>query len=535
VETSQGTDRTTLGFWHFAARDGAKTALVEVDRREWTRAELARAANRISNLILRRGLSSGEVVAVASPNCAEMVMINLAVTQIGMYLLAVNCNRSAADAEYLLRDSGVRLLMVHQALGGTGREISALARTAGIQVIEISQQTEEGGDDDLNRLMSTVSDEPPGARSAGALLTYTSGTTGRPKGVWRALKNAPPEDIYRPVIEWAQLTLGITPEGDSVFYCGSPLYHVSPMQWLAQALDLGHKVVLTRSWHPVIALHVIEHYRVTNMLMVPSQFVMLLKLSESRRKSADVSSLRLVVHSSAPCPIHVKRAMLEWWGDIIFEIYAATEAGTTLSTPANWRRYPGTVGVVRPPHRIRVIGANGSDVPVGCVGTLYFLNMSYGDFVYRGDAAKTAANRIDDYVTVGDVGYMNEEGFVFLCDRRDDTIICHGENVYPAQVEGAILEHPSVADCGVIGIPDEVAGEAIVAVVVLVSEVADKASLTRELEQVVGRGLGRRYVPKRIEYADSLPRDPSGKLSRRMLRNTRAALQTQSASAYVTS
>jgi long-chain acyl-CoA synthetase len=297
----------------------------------------------------------------------------------------------------------------------------------------------------------------------------------------------------------------------------SPFYHTAVTVFGGGALHLGHTLVCLDSWDSERALALVEQHQITNTHMVPTQFKRLLSLPEATRARYDLSSMRWLLHAAAPCPIGIKRAMLDWWGPCIFEYYAATEGGGTLATPTDWLAHPGTVGTPWPTSEVIVTDDSGQPCPPGVPGTIY-LRMGTLDFEYSGDPAKTAAGRLNGFFTVGDIGYLDAEGFLFLCDRKSDMIISGGANIYPAEIEAEIIMHPAVADVAVFGVPDPDWGEQVKAVVEPKPGVeADDALAADILASLDGR-LARMKWPKSIDFTSALPRDPSGKLLKRRLR-----------------
>jgi long-chain acyl-CoA synthetase len=286
----------------------------------------------------------------------------------------------------------------------------------------------------------------------------------------------------------------------------------------ASSLHFGHTVVLMDKWTPELCLEAIERRRVTTSHMVPTQFHRLLALPDAVKKPADVSSLRHMVHAAAPCPVDVKRRMLEWWGPVIYEYYAASEGGGTLVTPEEWLRYPGTVGRAWPSAEVRVLDDAGSPVPTGTPGTVY-MALGAAEFKYHKDDAKTAANRRDGFFTVGDVGYLNDEGYLFLCDRKIDMIISGGVNIYPSEVEAELLKHPKVADAAVFGIPHEDWGEEVKAVIEPAPGAEAGPALAEEILAYCAATMARSKCPRSIDFIASMPRDPNGKLYKRKLRD----------------
>jgi long-chain acyl-CoA synthetase len=285
------------------------------------------------------------------------------------------------------------------------------------------------------------------------------------------------------------------------------------------SLHLGHAVVVMEKWEPEAMLARIEKYRVTTSHMVPTQFVRLLKLPPEVRARYDVSSTRTMIHAAAPCPPDIKRQMIEWWGNSISEYYAATEGGGTIVSAAEWMKYPGTVGRPWPGADVKIFDDAGNELPPGQQGTVYMLLNQQLNFEYKGDSDKTRSNRLGDYFTVGDIGYLNEEGYLFLCDRKIDMIISGGANIYPAEIENVLILHPAVADCAVFGIPDEDWGEAIKAVVQLKAGEKPGDAMTANIMDFLSARLARMKLPRSIDYMEELPRDPNGKLYKRRLRD----------------
>jgi len=311
---------------------------------------------------------------------------------------------------------------------------------------------------------------------------------------------------------------GIQPGADNVHLVGSPLYHTAVLLFAGSSLHFGHTVVLMDKWTPEAALEQIARHRVTTTHMVPTQFHRLLALAEKIRRRYDLSSLRHVIHAAAPCPVDVKRRMLAWWGPVIHEYYAASEGGGTLVTPEEWLRYPGTVGRAWPGAEIRILDDAGNPKPAGEPGTVY-MALGVQDFEYHGDREKTAASRREGFFTVGDIGYVNEDGYLFLCDRKTDMIISGGVNIYPAEIEAVLLAHPKVEDVAVFGIPDGEWGEEVKAVVQPAPGVESGPALSAELLAFSAEHLAKYKCPRSVDFMAELPRDPNGKLFKRKLRD----------------
>jgi long-chain acyl-CoA synthetase len=281
---------------------------------------------------------------------------------------------------------------------------------------------------------------------------------------------------------------------------------------------MGHAVVLMEKWTPEEMLRLIDRYAVTQSHMVPTQFHRLLKLPEDVRARYDVSSLRAMIHAAAPCPIETKWKMLDWWGDCIYEYYAATEGGGTLVKPEEWKKYPGTVGRAWPNADVKIYDDEGNELGPNQVGTIY-MRLGQADFEYKDAQQKTKDNRIGNYFTVGDVGELNDEGYLFLRDRKTDMIISGGANLYPAEIEAELIQHPKVADVAVFGIPHDDWGEEVKAVIQPVDGVEPGDALTQEIFAWCEGRLAKMKRPRSIDYLAELPRDPNGKLYKRKLRD----------------
>jgi long-chain acyl-CoA synthetase len=348
-------------------------------------------------------------------------------------------------------------------------------------------------------------------------MNYTSGTTGKPKGVRRALADLEPEVVASLGAAFLSM-FDLKPEDDNVHICGSPLYHTAVLMFSSQSLHFGHAVVLMEKWTPEGMLELIDRYRVTQSHMVPTQFNRLLSLPEETRAKYDVSSLRAMIHAAAPCPVETKWKMLEWWGDSIYEYYAATEGGGTLCHPADWKKFPGTVGKAWPSADVKIFDEEGNELPAGQIGTVY-MRMPQANFEYKDAPEKTRDSRIGEYFTVGDIGELNEEGFLFLRDRKNDMIISGGANLYPAEIEAEIIQDPRVADVAVFGIPNDDWGEEVKAVVELIEGVPASEATREEIFEFLKPRLAKMKTPRSLDFIDALPRDPNGKLYKRKLRD----------------
>jgi long-chain acyl-CoA synthetase len=441
------------------------------------------------------------------PNCVDLVALHFAAMQIGLYVVMVNWHLVAPEVAYIIEDSNAKAFISHERFADVAAEAAASvpARFAVGQLPGFRPLAELG-----------TSTARPADRTAGSPMLYTSGTTGKPKGVRRPLTGQDPDQVPA-ASTWFFSIFGIRPHDDHVHLCGSPLYHTAVLNFVGISLQLGHPVVLMDRWEPEEMLRLIERHKVTHSHMVPTQFHRLLALPDEIREKYDVSSLRAMIHGAAPCPQETKRKMLDWWGPVVIEYYAATEGGGTTIMGEEWLRKPGSVGKAWPGSVVTVLDEAGNQVPPGELGIVY-MKMGTSTFEYHKDPEKTKKSRVGDLFTLGDVGYLDEDGYLYLRDRKSDMIISGGVNIYPAEIEAALAVHPKVADVAVFGIPHPDWGEEIKAVVQPTAETAPDEALTRELLDFAATRLARFKIPRSIDYMAELPRDPNGKLYKRKLR-----------------
>ncbi len=503
-----------LGFWNFARKDPGKLALVDPTGREWTRGELLAESNRIAHGLRALGLEHGDCVAVVLPNCAEFYTLYLAIAQSGLYLTPINNHLTGPEIAYIVQDSGAKVFVGSEKFAEACEVALKESGFPGDRAFAVGSVP---GFRPLSQLTDGQPDTLPEKRSAGAVMNYTSGTTGKPKGVRRALPPLEPELVFSLMTGFLAM-FDLQPEDDNVHICGSPLYHTAVLMFSSSALHAGQAVVLMDKWTPEGMLQLIERYRVTNSHMVPTQFHRLLSLPEEVRKKYDVSSLRAMVHAAAPCPIETKWKMFDWWGDAVYEYYAATEGGGTLCKPDEWKKHPGTVGKAWPNSDVKIYDEDGNELPTGETGTVYML-LGQADFEYKDAKEKTRANRIGNYFTVGDVGYLNEDGYLFLCDRKNDMIISGGANLYPAEIEAEMIQHPKIVDVAVFGIPNDDWGEEVKAVVELSDGAEASDALRDEIYAFLEPRLAKMKTPRSIDFIEEMPRDPNGKLYKRKLRD----------------
>jgi long-chain acyl-CoA synthetase len=505
-----------VGFWRIAEADPDHLAVVDPEYSEMTYGDLYQLTNRIVHGLRALGLRQGDQVTTVLPNGFEQLAVALAAYQGGFYYTPVNWHLVGPEIAYIVNDSETRAFIVHERFAAEAGRVLQDTSVADTHRFSVGQV-------DGFRPLAALVDGQPGSRpddlSTGAFMFYTSGTTGRPKGVRRALPSVDPDTMgANSGVLFALFEC--YPHDDNVHIAQAPLYHTAVNSWASTSLHLGHSVVLMDRWTAEGALQRYERYRVTQSHMVPTMFNRLLQLPTEVRDNYDVSSLRSMVHAAAPCPIETKRRMIEWWGDSIWEYYAATEGGGTYVGAKEWMRYPGTVGKPWPNSEVLVVDDHGEQCPPFVSGTI-FMRMGGNQFEYYKDQEKTSRSRLRDtgFWTVGDVGYFNEDGYLFLNDRSNDMIIVGGVNIYPAEIEGTLVQHPAVADVAVFGIPNEDTGEEIKAVVELRPGVQPGDDVVVSIMAYCRDNLARQKHPRTIDFTDEMPRDPNGKLYKRRLRD----------------
>ncbi|MGI8710091.1 MAG: acyl-CoA synthetase [Acidimicrobiales bacterium] len=505
---------SNLGFWRNARADRGRLALVGPDGTELSAGELLDRANQVAHGLRDLGLEAGDTVAVLLPNSIELMEVYLGALQVGLYLTPVNFHLVGPEVAYILADSDAKVFVAHE-------RFAAVAATAVAEAGFPPDAVYAVGDIEGFRPYAEVidgqPDTDPEGRTAGAAMHYTSGTTGQPKGVKRSLPPIDPSDMGE-LMTFLPGLFGINAADHHVHLTVSPLYHTAVLMWTANSLHMAHTVVLMDKWEPEETLRLIDRYGVTNSHMVPTQFVRLLDLPAEVRDRYDVGTLRNMVHGAAPCPQEIKRKMIDWWGDTIQEYYAATEGGGTVISAKEWLDRPGSVGLAWPGSEIRIYDDDRNRLDPGQVGTVY-MSLSLSDFEYKGDRAKTDANRIDGFFTVGDLGELDEDGYLYLRDRKSDMIISGGVNIYPAEIEGELINHPKVRDVAVFGIPHADWGEEVKAVVELPDGIGATDEVGREILDWAATRMAGFKLPRSVDFSEALPREPNGKLIKRRLRD----------------
>ncbi len=507
-------DTDVKGFWKIAETDPGHVAIIEPDYREVTYGELYGLTNRIAKGLAAAGLGPGDQVTTLLPNGLEQVAVCLAAFQSGLYVTTVNWHLVGPEIAYIVNDSDTKALIVSDQFADEAVRVLEDCVTPTENRFSVG---EVEGFRPFDDLIDGQTGERPEILATGSYMFYTSGTTGRPKGVRRALDQRGPDEAGAAAGGLFML-FGTLPHDDNVQLTQAPLYHTAVNNWTTMSLHMGHTVVLMDQWTAEGALERIDRCSVTHSHMVPTMFNRLLHLPDSTRARYDVSSLRRMVHAAAPCPVDTKRRMIEWWGDTIWEYYAATEGGGTYVGAADWLAHPGTVGRPWPGAEVIVVDDNGDDLPAYESGTIY-MKMPGNLFEYKGDKDKTLSSRLRGFFTVGDVGYLDDEGYLYLNDRANDMIIVGGVNIYPAEIEGALAQHDAVGDVAVFGVPNADVGEEIKAVIELREGWQPSDTTTQTIMTWLGTQVAKQKLPRSVDYTTEMPRDPNGKLYKRRLRD----------------
>ena len=493
-----------------AANDPQRAAVIMAgsgDRLSY--AELEERSTRLANALAAAGLVCGDTLALLTDNSIHAYEVYWAAMRSGLYLTAVNHHLSVSEVAYIVADSGAAALVVSTACGELAAEV---ADTVSGPRVRLAYGGGVRGYDGYAATLAAASPVPPANQPAGTDLLYSSGTTGRPKGIRPLLPERQVDEPGNPLVALVQGLYGF--DAETVYLSPAPVYHAAPLRFGAAVHALGGTVVMMEHFEPLAALRAIQQYRVTHSQWVPTMFVRMLKLDERDRAGFDLHSHRVAVHAAAPCPRGVKQGMIEWWGPILHEYYAATEGnGMTHIDSEQWLRKPGSVG--KPVlGTLHVCGEHGAELRCGEIGTVYF-ERDEVPFEYLNSPEKTSsAQHPDDstWTTIGDLGYVDEDGYLFLTDRKSFMIISGGVNIYPAEIEAVLTLHPAVLDVAVIGVPDTEMGEAVHAVVQPATAAVPGNELSRELIEYVRARIAHYKAPREVDFVDALPRTPTGKL-----------------------
>ncbi|HQS97418.1 acyl-CoA synthetase [Novosphingobium sp. 17-62-19] len=475
-----------------------------------TYAELEAKSNQFAHLLRSRGLQIGDTIALCLENRADFFALAWGAQRAGLVYVAVSSRLAAPEIAYIARDSGSQLLI------GSAYTAQLLDEVAKLAPDVAQLRFDTGGPLSLDAALAAMPDTPIADERAGCDMLYSSGTTGKPKGVRIPLPEDPEIGATNSLVAIANQAFGIT--GNAVYLSPAPLYHAAPLRWSMTIHRLGGTVVAMEKFDPEHALQLIERYKVTDSQWVPTHFVRMLKLPDDVRTQYDTSSLKCAIHAAAPCPVPVKQAMIAWWGPVIREYYAGTEGnGFTFVTSEDWLQRPGTVGRAIL-GTIRICNEEGDEVPPRTEGQVFFEGGN--PFTYHNDPDKTRdATNQHGWTSLGDVGWVDEDGFLFLTDRKSFMIISGGVNIYPQEIENLLVTHHKVADVAVIGAPDPDMGEKVVAIVQPRDMAQAGPALAAELADWLGPQLSRVKMPRQIDFRAELPREPTGKLFKRLLRD----------------
>jgi long-chain acyl-CoA synthetase len=471
-----------------------------------TFAQLNFRCNQLVRALRSRGLVSGDSVALMCSNRTEFAEVFWAVRRSGLRITALNWHLTGEETAYIVDDCDAKVFFVDARYADAAKYVAE-------RVAQLTARIAIGaslpGFEDYEAVLQGFDGSDIDDAQLGSPMLYTSGTTGRPKGVYRA---TPPATPTHPAV-----TANYKP-GESVHLVTGPLYHAAPLSFsLAVPHGQGAALVLMDGWDTERALELIEKYRVTHTHMVPTMFHRLLSLPPAAR-NRDISSLQYILHGAAPCPVPVKQALIDWVGPIVYEYYAATEGTGAYVDSATWLQRPGTVGKPETDDHVRILDEEGRELARRTAGLIYLKAPEQGRFTYYKDTQKTNKAYRGDYYTLGDMGYLDEDGYLYLTDRSAHLIISGGVNIYPAEVEAVLLTHPAIADVGVIGVPNAEWGEEVKAVALLQPGRAASAQLQDELIDYCRARLAHYKCPRTVDFVAELPRHDNGKLYKQKLR-----------------
>jgi long-chain acyl-CoA synthetase len=477
--------------------------------------ELERRSVQLARVLHEAGLRPGDAVALLTENSLRAFEVYWAAKRSGLYITAVNYHLKPDEVGYIVADSGAAALIVSAEQAATAEAVTG-------QVNEVKLKLAFGGPvtgyGSYEETIARASAVPPADQPKGATMLYSSGTTGRPKGVRPPLPGGQVGDAADTLTSLASGLFGVT--GECVYLSPGPIYHAAPLRWSAAIQAIGGSVVMMKRFDAEQAVAAIERWKVTHAQFVPTMFVRMLQLPQPIRERYDVGSLRVAIHAAAPCPVEVKRKMIDWWGPVLVEYYAGTEGnGMTAVDSATWLTRPGTVG--RAVYgAIRICADDGTELAAGQTGTVYF-EQDEMPFAYHNDPGKTRAAQHPEHpawTTLGDVGYLDADGFLFLTDRKAFTIISGGVNIYPQEIENVLALHPSVYDVAVIGVPDPEMGESVAAFIQPAAGAVPGPELEREIIAFVKSKIAGFKAPRMVHFVDDLPRTEAGKLMKSELK-----------------
>ena len=502
-----------LGFWNIAERRPEAAAVVASPDGAYSYGEIAAQAHQLVHTLRAHGLGPGAIVGILAPNGVLPVVAALACHEAGWYSTLVNGYLTGAEVAAIVEHAQADALIVHEQhadvlSGAQGARLAGLTAVFGVGDVPDAAP--------LDELRAAHPTTVPGERSAGGSIAYSSGTTGQPKGIVREAAGGDPGDDLQRASVFGR-AFGFLPfEGPHLV--STAMYHGGCHAYCMGALNVGHGLVVMSRFDAAEALALIEHHGVRSAYMVATQFHRLLQLPADVRARHDVSSVTSVVHSAAPCSVSIKQQMMDWWGPVLWDTYGGMEGAATIAKPHRWLEKPGTVGRAIRGVQLAIFDDDGNALGPDETGHIYYRTVA--GFSYHRDQGLTRQAHQGDMFTIGDIGYLDADGYLFIQDRAKDMIISGGVNIYPAEVEAVLLEHPAVDDVAVIGEPDDDWGERVLAVV-QPSEAVPRLGLEAALAGHCEGRLAAFKHPRRYEFRDALPRTDAGKMYKRRLRDGR--------------
>lgn len=470
-------------------------------------------ANQFSRLLDEGDVSTRAVVATLLPNCREYMYCLRGATWSGRTFTPVNWHLKSHDIAYIIENSEASVLVAHSDFSEVAQSLAHLIPPQGrfsvggeIPGFRCFDERANFSDDELIQPL------------AGSIMMYTSGTTGRPKGVKPATAKVEPPPCTISKAGAMMLSTYLQGKAEGPHLVVAPLYHAAPITYAEGAALLGSDVVIMEKWDSEEFLRLVEKEKISSTFLVPTHLVRLLQLPTQTRGKYDLSSLKLVCHGAAPISRDVKRRAIDWLGPVLFEFYGGTEGGGISISSQEWLQHPGSVGKPRADQGLYIVADDGSPCAAGAVGNIYF-QATENRFEYKDDPEKTASAYRGDKYTLGDIGYLDEDGYLYICDRKADTIISGGVNIFPAEIEAVLQEHPAVRDCCVVGVKDDEWGEKVFSAIQLLDDRVDIEAIRRELEEHCHQQLAGYQVPRQLVFEQTLPRTETGKIKRREIRD----------------
>ena len=470
-------------------------------------------ANQFARLLDDCDVSTRGGVAALLPNCSEFVYCLRGATWSGRTFTPVNWHLKPTDVAYIIENSEACVLVAHADFSEVAQSVAHL--------VPPEARFSVGGDIPGFRSFDErlgYSDDELSQPLAGSIMMYTSGTTGRPKGVKPATPKIEPPPCMASKAGLMMLSTYLKDNAEGPHLVAAPLYHAAPITYTEGAALLGSDVVIMEKWNAEKFLRLVEKEKICSTFLVPTHIVRLLQLPEETRAKYNLSSLKFICHGAAPISKDVKRRAIDWLGPVLFEFYGGTEGGGISISSTEWLDHPGSVGKPRPDQAVYIIGDDGSPCATGSPGTIYF-QANENRFEYKDDPEKTASAYRDDKYTLGDMGYLDEEGYLYICDRKADTIISGGVNIFPAEIEAVLQEHPAVRDCCVVGVKDDEWGEKVFSAIQLLDNTVDAEAIRQDIEQHCRAQLAGFQVPRKFVFELTLPRTETGKIKRGEVRD----------------